>query len=315
MAAAGGHWLKIAQGDVGKLVFVPAGQTAGQAITGRKPAGGGFPGSPDDTQTIKGLGGSTGAKLVQDGSGNLYVKKYGNSAEHLTQEAAADSVYQALGMNVPAHQVYQTAKGPVKLAKFADGQTLDKVEANNPNLAAKAAAEVRKGFAADALLDNWDVIGLGKDNILIGKNGKVYRIDNGGSLQYRAQGKLKGTDGTEPFTSYPNAVFSLRAKGTAGSVFGSLTASDVAKQIGPLVAKRQAILKALPKSLQGIVGARLDRMRQYANIHKALSLKGYSDKSIDNFTRKLWAGLQSGGVKIDPKSQADIFKAFEMLGG
>jgi hypothetical protein len=206
MAAAGGHWFKLAQGYIGKLIFVPKGQTAGQTITGRKPAGGGFPRSPGDTETVKGLGGSTGAKLVQDSSGNLYVKKYGSSAGHLIQEAAADSAYQALGMDVPAHKVYQTAKGPVKLAKFVDGKTLDQVEANNPVAAEKAKVTLTKGFAADAVLANWDVIGMGKDNILIGSNGKVYRIDNGGSLRYRAGGKLK-----PEFDQYPNEIFSMRS--------------------------------------------------------------------------------------------------------
>lgn len=316
MAAAGGHWQKIAQGNIGSLVFVPKGQTASQAIVGRKATGGsGFPGSPDDTQKIKGLGGSTGATLVQDAGGNLYVKKKGASAGHPTEEGAADSAYQALGMDVPAHQVYQTANGPVKLAKFVEGKTLAQVESNDPAAYGRAVTQLQKGFAVDAVLDNWDVIGFGKDNVLVGNNGKVYRIDNGGSLRYRAQGDLKGTGGTKRFTEFPDAIFSMRAQGTAGQVFGSLTGKQVATQARSLAAKKAGMLKALPSGVRATVAARVARMSQYATIHKTLSLKGLSDKRIDGFVNKLWSGLKSGSIKSDPKSQAEILKAFEVIGG
>jgi len=46
---------------------------------------------------------------------------------------------------------------------------------------------LQKDFAADALLSNWDVIGVTADNI-VGNDGKVYRVDNGGALEFRAQG-------------------------------------------------------------------------------------------------------------------------------
>lgn len=315
MAAAGGHWLKMAQGDIGKLVFVPKGQTAGQVITGRKPAGGGFPAALSETQTVKGLGGSTGATLVQDGSGNLYVRKSGDSAGHLLDESAADTAYQALGVDVAPHKVYQTPGGPVKLSKFVEGQTLNTVENNNPAAYAKAVKTLQKDFVSDAWLDNWDVIGLGKDNVLIGTNGKVYRIDNGGSLRYRAMGKLKGTGDTPPFTEFPNAIFSMRTMGQAGSVFGSLSAKDIAGQIGSVIAKSKGVLNAMPGPVKATMTKRLARLSQYRSIYKALSLKGYSDKSIDGFVKKLWSGLSAGTVKKDPKTPADVLKAFELLGG
>jgi len=83
MAAAGGHWLKVAQGNIGKMVFIPKGQSAAAAITGKVTQGGGFPSSLDDLTVVKGLGGSTGVKLVQDSEGNLYVMKKGATAEHI----------------------------------------------------------------------------------------------------------------------------------------------------------------------------------------------------------------------------------------
>ena len=51
--------------------------------------------------------------------------------------------------------------------------------------------DVRAGFLADAWLANWDVVGLAADNIVTGPGKKAYRIDVGGSLIFRAQGKGK----------------------------------------------------------------------------------------------------------------------------
>jgi len=68
--------------------------------------------------------------------------------------------------------------------------------------------KLKENFVADAILGNWDVVGLSKDNVMLGKDGKTYRIDNGGSLRYRAQGGLKkdwGVTPTEIFTMRTSA--------------------------------------------------------------------------------------------------------------
>lgn len=310
MASAGGHWAKVAQGNIGVLVFVPAGQSAAQAITGRKPQGGGFPASVGDVQVIKGLGGSTGAKLVQDENGNLYVMKKGNNPGHLLEESAADKAYQSLGLDVPDHKIYQTPGGPVKLAKYVEGKTLDQVEGNNPGLAAKAHADLRKGFVADAVLGNWDVIGLGKDNVLVGKNGTTYRIDNGGSLRYRAQGAKK-----DSFDQFPNEIWSMRTKGSAASVYGKMTFKEVATQALALTNKAGGLQKVLPPEITSTVYSRMNRVFQLGRAYEVLSAKGIPDAKIEGFVQKLWSGLKAGTVKIDPKNEADMIRAYNTVGG
>lgn len=307
MAAAGGHWAKVMQGGSGKLVFVPRGKTAAEAITGRKPAGGGFPGDVSDTQTIKGLGGSTGATLVQDKNGNLYVKKKGaNTTDgHLLEESAADKAYRALGVDVPEHQIYQTPSGAVKLARFVEGKSLADAD---PAAQAKAEAILRKNFAADAVLGNWDVIGLGRDNVLIGSNGKVYRIDNGGALRYRAMGGKKAE-----FSEIPNEVFSMRTSSQGKPVFGSLSIKDIASQAAALVSKRSALLGALPSSLHKTMNGRINRMAQLNKIYKTLSAKGYSDNSIDGFIKEIWKQIPKGG--FDPKTSAEIIASYGIYSG
>jgi hypothetical protein len=50
-----------------------------------------------------------------------------------------------------------------------------------------------EGFAMDAWLANWDVVGTGYDNLSFDKDGNPVRLDSGGSLLYRARGDRKGS--------------------------------------------------------------------------------------------------------------------------
>lgn len=312
MAAAGGHWakLRLQEGTAGVLIFVPKGLTIEEAIAGQKAKGGGFPESLDGIQVVKGLGGSTGAKLVQDKNGNLYVMKKGANEGHLLEEAAADAAYKALGVNVPESRIYQTPSGAVKLAKYVEGKALSDLGGND---ASKLTNEIRKGFAADALLGNWDVVGLAKDNVMLGANGKAYRIDNGGSLRYRAMGALKTT-----FSKFPDEIFTLRNPGRnsqAASVFGKLTLKDIAGQIPAIRSRAASLIKTMPAPLKGVMNSRLNRLYQAGNIHKTLSGAGHSENTISSYIQKLWTGLGNGKISFDPSTSADILKSFSMIGG
>ena len=80
--------------------------------------------------------------------------------------------------------------------------------------------DVRRHFAVDAWLGNWDVVGLDADNIVKGPGDQAYRIDPGGSMIFRAQGKPK------PFTTEVPELESMRSPSTApqaSKVFAALT--------------------------------------------------------------------------------------------
>ena len=57
---------------------------------------------------LKMLGGSTGAALVEDDSGNRLVVKRGTSPDHIRSEAAANLIYRAAGVPVPASRLDET---------------------------------------------------------------------------------------------------------------------------------------------------------------------------------------------------------------
>lgn len=312
MASAGGHWAKVAQGDIGKLVFVPAGKSTREVLTGIPVVKNtGFPATLGELMPVKDLGGSTGAKLMQDKAGNLYVMKKGAGELHLLEESAADNAYKAAGFLVADHKIYTGADGkPVKLAKYVEGETLEKVMGTNQAQAQVAIKNLQKGYAADALLANWDVVGLSKDNILIGKQGATYRIDNGGSLRFRAMGKTKG----DAFGAIPNEIFSLRTGSNNKGIFDKLTLGAITSQIAGLAGRRNAIIATLPKAIRPIMEKRFDRLIQLNGIYKTLKSKGVDDSKIEGFTKKLWSGLSTGKIKFDPQTAADILDSFGSIG-
>lgn len=208
-------------------------------------------------EPVRKLGGSTGAELVKDANGELWVRKHGASADHIRSEIAADNIYRAMGVNVPEAKLYETDKGPVKLARFIEGETLDKLKGTRRS---DAILKLRDGFAADAILGNWDVVGLNSDNILIDKKGEVWRIDNGGALKYRAQGGLK-----QEFNQYPLEFWSMRDQ-TRNSrlssnvleAFGDVHIFELSQQIRKLQDMDQAKIKAeFPPDIRATLEGRL----------------------------------------------------------
>lgn len=144
-----------------------------------------------------------------------------------------------------------------QVAEFVDGVPLGSLKGKLRDLAIK---DLQKNFAADALLANWDVVGLSEDNVIVDKDGKAHRVDNGGSLDYRAQGKKK------PFGPEVNELKTMRNPSySAGKVFGGLSDSDVAMQIKDLVDKETAILAAAPPGQKSTIVKRLAYMDKWAD--------------------------------------------------
>lgn len=237
----------------------------------------GFPDDAENLRVIKQLGGSTGAELVEDSKGNRFVRKRGANAEHLREEVLADAIYRELGVRVPEARLYDGPRGPVKLARFQEGKTL--AEYLQGATAAQRAAvfdKLSEHFAADALLGNWDVLGLNLDNVLVDAGGQVWRIDNGGSLRFRAMGAKKlASDWTEHTAElwtmrgvYNTPKLAELAQAIPQSVqaqfreaFGRRSIYDVARQIEKLDADAFAVA---PLDIRAMLEKRLGHLRAMA---------------------------------------------------
>jgi len=88
-----------------------------------------------------------------------------------------------------------------------------------------AVTGIAEGFGADAWLANWDVAGLGYDNLLV-KDGRAWRVDTGGALLFRAQGGLKGAAFGDTVAEL-NTLRDAKINAQAAAVFGHLSEGQI----------------------------------------------------------------------------------------
>jgi hypothetical protein len=219
----------------------------------------GFPTDPDKLEVVKQLGGASGmnATLVRDpATGHLYVRKTASASQsaRLREEQHADDLYRAAGVHVPAGRFYDTAGGGgIKLTRYIEGaRELGQLTGADFE---SAKLGLQRHFAVDALTANWDVIGATRDNILVDRDGRVWRADNGGALRYRAQGAPKNN-----FGAIVGELDSMRSSVQGRAIFGDLTESEIAAQVRALKARTQEILAATPDALKPTIQARLESM-------------------------------------------------------
>jgi hypothetical protein len=248
------------------------------------------------------LGGSTGVQLVKDpATGRRYVDKRGASPGHLLEESAADRAYEAMGVPVAPHVVIDTPSGPLKRARYQDGAVdLPTFLRAAPTAEADAVtSQLQDGLALDALLGNWDVVGLAGDNILV-RNGVAIRIDNGGSLRYRARGAPKGDQWSDKVTEL--ARFRDTSNGSwVSRVHGGVTDARARQQVLELDAKREALLAALPAEVRGRVGKRLDDM-----LEQTSKVSNVTDAPMDMTAEVVGRGVEPDGEARDAAATAWI---------
>jgi hypothetical protein len=122
----------------------------------------------------------TGADDVQ-----RYVKFYDDPSQAFC-EHLSNQVYRDLDLKAPDSLTFDHDGKEAYASNVVDG--LKTVQQSG--LTAVVAKKVMKGFAADVLLGNWDAVGLGLDNVgVVGDD--VMRVDNGGSLLFRAKAGRK----------------------------------------------------------------------------------------------------------------------------
>lgn len=224
-----------------------------------------FPHDLSSLTVVKRLGGSTGGQLVRDVDGNEYVMKKGSntSKEHLQSEYITNQLYNALGLRTPDYELYEDSNGDsIMLSRFIP-------MAHQPN--SSDYGKLAEGFIADILLANWDV--YQNDNCLVDSSGRIFRVDNGGSLKYRAQGALKNP----PFDGNVLATFRSMSKYNPGIV-SQLQPQQILDQIKAIQDKRDDVVNFLIESgedeLAKIIGERFDNLKQISDeINKDIAFK------------------------------------------
>lgn len=166
--------------------------------------------------------GSNKGGLYQDTStGIKYYLKQPTDFDVAYNEMLANKLYQRAGVDVPDVQIV-TVNGE----RFLASRIIPNLEKSKKSLESGKPKGIGDDFVFDAWLANWDVVGLEYDNMLV-KGGKVFRIDNGGALIYRAQGGKKTNFGDEVLELQSLRDASINPQ--AARVFKNVTDEQIAE--------------------------------------------------------------------------------------
>lgn len=164
-------------------------------------------------------GSNPGGTYQDTDTGIKWYVKQPASEDIARNEVLAAKLYELAGIDVPELHLITLNGKPSIASRIVDGLT----KGDARTLAgAPGAAD---GFAVDAWLANWDVVGLSFDNLLM-RGGRAFRVDTGGALRYRAQGGLKGSafgDSVAELESLRDASLNRQS----ADVFGRLTAQQI----------------------------------------------------------------------------------------
>lgn len=221
------------------------------------------------------LGSNEGGWFEKQNGEKYYVKFYENPNQGRA-EFIANAIYEKAGIKA-AHTERVLIDGREAIASAAIKEARSAAAVDQA-----ASFDVQNGFVADAFLANWDVVGATYDNIVQNQDG-FYRIDNGGSLIFRAQGGDKEFSAKE----IPE-IDSMRVRGRqTGEVFSGITEEEIQRQAREFVQKVQPedILSIVNQS--GISGKARERVLQGLLGRREYLVDKYTDGNDKRETAKL----------------------------
>lgn len=224
----------------------------------------------DTTVTRLYMGIRTGGK-PQKGPETEAVKLVApeDAAQMLNKERDKRILADALGHEPPTEERVAAAEDNFPKAPVRATLVYPTLEGKTKRID-KPSAELGAHYMTDALVGNWDFVGLTDDNVLWDPEGKPFRVDQGGTLTFRAQGKAK------PFGPVPTEVWTLL--GPKGQGFGKVSISEKAmhdqareiakkltpERIGELVDAAPWRTPELRDDVKDMLKARVGWMRDFA---------------------------------------------------
>ena len=172
-----------------------------------------------DLEQVSGKKGSNEGGLFKDKKlETLHYIKWPNSPVRAKVEALTALLYGYAQVPVPLVRTIEFKGQDAVMSDWIDeAATMTETQMKNHK-------DVREGFAVDAWLANWDVVGLAGDNIVAGPGEKAYRVDLGGAMLFRAQGKPK------EFPEDVGELETMRNPGVnpkAATVFAGMTTKEL----------------------------------------------------------------------------------------
>lgn len=180
--------------------------------------------------------GSNPGGLFEDTQGAKWYVKFPADAARAHNEVLAAKLYQLVGIEVPEVSLV-SQNGTVGVAsRIIDGLVKD-----GAALQAGKISGVAEGFATDAWLANWDVVGLGYDNLMV--NGtRALRVDTGGAMLFRAQGAAKSAAFGDIVTEL-DTLRDAAVNPQAANVFGKLSKAEIKASVARVLATDDGLIR------------------------------------------------------------------------
>lgn len=173
-------------------------------------------------------GSNEGGLYVNPDTGEKFYVKFYADADHVDNEIVANRLYREMGLNTTkVHHGYANGRYAV-VSEWQEG--LQQIDFDADDVWTKTRAV--EGFATDAWLANWDVAGATFDNLLAQGSGPI-RVDAGGSLLFRAQGKPKGSLFGDEVVELKTLLDPYKAP-QAAKVYGGMGDTDIIQSISAL---------------------------------------------------------------------------------
>lgn len=202
--------------------------------------------------------------IFADPAGIQYRVMPTQSEAHARSQFLAANLYNFTGVNV--EQTGLVDIDPDKLPGKSGVGVKSKVETQSLHadvtdpffLSDKSKQQLAQGFAIDAWLGNWNVAGTNGENLVVTKDGNVFRTNLGGALLFRASG------GAKQLSDKVDEIDSLRdpsVNPTAAKIFANVTDDDIRATVA-------ALEKLQPKTIDfivdesGFTGKEADALKQ-----------------------------------------------------
>lgn len=248
----------------------------------------------------KKLPGSTAPTLYVDRNGNgKWVVKTGGAEGQNVAEKVANDVYNILGKPLGV--------GAVESRLSPDGRLVNKFIEGGRVVGDMGSSELNKSNAynllkgshiADALVANWDFMGLNRDNVMVDPSGKVTRIDAGGTFNYRAQGANK------KYGAFPMEMWTLRT-GQGRYFWKDAKDEDYkdvwTRQVGALGSQSSKLKKvmedsSLPADVKRAFSQRMGAMMMAGNLIQTANFEGKTIRQLADEGKISWAQID-GAIK------------------
>lgn len=193
------------------------------------------------------LGGSSEVHVLASSDGEIVVRKKRRSDlsetnKQLEQEVLTDRIYREVtDFGIDSDMIEGHKVSEYLGTGYAEYNSLSKEDKKD------AREKLKEGFVLDCLLANWDVIGAGYDNIMCKRlpdgTMSVKKIDNGGALNYRARGTLKGDLFSDEVTEIETFLSSKNP--SSKEIFEGITEKQIKEQFKKLEKDFPKILKQI----------------------------------------------------------------------